>query len=224
MISASCTLVHRTLRNGAVSRFARFNPASLTFLPGCSTVPVAEGGHVLDQQVLGSNRARESRRRLVDVVPVPVGNLAVPAGERFLCLLGSLRALATQRLGQFRLPAVMASASVFNRRSLSKAAYSSGAGKAWRTSRPPNPGRLCCHTADTVRTQRQGTQTIDPNFKEFARKIYCTPVFWSRRYCIISGGAVAVPGARHRTRLRAAPLSSPTKPSAPAVGTGAQIG
>jgi hypothetical protein len=42
--------------------------------------------------------------RLMDVVLAPAGNLAVPPGERFLCrLLGSLRALATQRLGQFTL-------------------------------------------------------------------------------------------------------------------------
>jgi hypothetical protein len=40
---------------------------------------------------------------VVDVVLAPVGNLAVPPSERFLCLLGSLRALATQRFGYFTL-------------------------------------------------------------------------------------------------------------------------
>jgi hypothetical protein len=45
----------------------------------------------------------ESRRRLIDVVLAPVGNLAVPPGERFLCSWACFERLPRNALAISRL-------------------------------------------------------------------------------------------------------------------------
>jgi hypothetical protein len=88
-------------------------------------------------------------------------SLAVPPGERFLSPVGPASSACHAAPLTFTL--------------LGRDGYSTGAigrrrthrahRRVCRTSRPPNPDRLCgCHTPDTVGAHRQGTQTVHPHF------------------------------------------------------------
>jgi hypothetical protein len=97
-----------------------------------------------------------------DVVLAPVGNLAVPPSACFLCLSGSLRALATQRLGQVTLLGLMASASVFNRRPFGEG--SGRRGESGERLDPSRPASRLPHSRVGSHLNTKGHKTNHPPF------------------------------------------------------------